>query len=350
MDSRLTLEITEGIRKGKRFTFDDRKNVNVIAGRATNCDMSVPGDIQLSRQHFMVKIRSDGMRICDLVSRNGTYVNGTRYGGLKYADTSTSEVQDRCPQIALHDGDEIRAGRTTIQVRITSYELCQECGTEICEEGGVVEEAGIESALACSTCRKRLGESVSGAETSERQRCCRCGKYLPSATESDRYTSKLCGPCQEHVEASPTILLQHLIKYISVHRVGDPLPQIKGFSIERELGVCGFGAVYLAHRIKDNAPVALKIMRAVVTTSGRAWKRIEQALTDISFRRGSRITGFFDQGMKRIKIHIAIKVTTGSGVERLLEGLPVDEKGQEDLNAATRTSVLEPDGALQECG
>ena len=62
-------------------------------------------------------------------------------------------------------------------------------------------------------------------------------------------------------------------------------------------------------------------MRAVLTTSGREWKRIEQALTNIRFKRGSRIAGFFDQGSKQIKVHIAIKVATGSGVERLLEDL-----------------------------
>jgi len=325
MINRLTLEITEGVRSGKCFAFDDRRDVNVVAGRATNCDISIPGDIHLSRQHFMVKISSDGMRICDLVSRNGTYVNGTRYGGLKYADTSGTDVQDRCPQIALQDGDEIRAGGTTIQVRITSFELCQECGTEIPEEG-IAEEVGIDSALACDSCRERLVDSESAAESSQQQRCCRCGKYVQNPIESDRYTGKLCDPCLGPVEAGPTILLQHLIKYISIHRAGGPLPQIKGFRIDRELGVCGFGAVYLARRIKDDAPVALKIMRAVVTTSGREWKRIEQALTDISYRRRSQITGFFDQGSKRIKIYIAIKVTTGGGVDRLLEAFPAEEE------------------------
>ena len=346
MANRLTLEITAGVRKGARFTFDNQKNVNVIAGRATNCDISLPGDIHLSRQHFMVKIRSSGMWVCDLVSRNGTYVNGIRYGGLKYADTSTTDIQDRCPQIVLQDGDEIQVGRTSFRVRITCYQLCQECGTEIPEEG-IAEEVGIDGALACTNCRERLAESDLAEESSEQQRCSRCGKYVQNPIESDRYMGKLCAPCQDHIEASPTILLQHLIKHISVHRVGEPLPQIKGFTIDRDLGVCGFGAVYLAHRIKDNAAVALKIMRAVVTTSGREWKRIEQALGDIRFRRGSRIAGFFDQGSQRIKIHIAIKVTTGSGVERILEDLPSDEKEQEDLNASTRTSLLEPDEALQ---
>ncbi len=346
MANRLTLEITEGVRRGSRFTFNDQKNVNVIAGRATNCDISLPGDIHLSRQHFMVKIRSNGMWICDLVSRNGTYVNGALYGGLQYADTSTTDVQDRCPQIALQDGDTIQVGRTTIQVVITCYQLCQECGTEICEDG-IGEDLGLDSALACASCRERLVDSESATESSKQRRCCRCGKYVQNPIESDRYTGTLCEPCQEQVEAGPTILLQHLIKHISVHRVGDPLPQIRGFSIDRELGVCGFGAVYLARRNKDDAPVALKIMRAVVTTSGREWKRIEQALADIRFRRGSRIAGFFDQSAKRIKIHIAMKVATGSGVQRVLEDLPSDEKEQEDLNASARTSLLEPDEALQ---
>jgi hypothetical protein len=346
MASRLTLEVTGGIHSGKRFTFADRKDVNVIVGRATNCDISIPGDIQLSRQHFMLKIRSDGMRICDLVSRNGTYVNGTRYGGLKYADASGTEVQDRCPQISLQDGDEIQAGGTRFRVRIAFYELCKECGTEIPESGGA-EELGIDSVLACRSCRERLSGTALGESSSGRQRCRRCGKYLRITSDGEGKTIILCEPCQEDVDASPTILLQHLLKYISVHQVGEPLPQIKGFRIDRELGVCGFGAVYLARRIKDDAPVALKIMRAVVTTSGRGWKKIKQALMDISFRRGSRISGFFDQGAQRIKIHIAMKVTTGSGVERLLKDLPPDDGEQGGHDAAGRTSFLELDGALQ---
>lgn len=346
MVSRLTLEVIDDIRTELCFSFDDRKNRNVIAGRATNCDISIPGDIHFSRQHFMIKIRSNGMWICDLVSKNGIHINGIRYGGLMYADSSESGGRDQCPQILLNDGDEIRAGRTRFQVRIARYQLCQECGTEI-PESDAAQEVAIDSALACSTCRERMVETASADGSSERQQCCRCGKYLPDTTDTGHYTGILCPPCQVHVETAPTILLQYLIKHSSEHQPGGSLPQIKGFTMDRELGACGFGAVYLAHQVKDNRPVVLKIMRAIVKTNRREWKRMEQAFMDIRFRRGARIAGFLDRGSKQTKIHIAVKVATGSDIQRILDDLPSQDKEISGMDTATPDSLLESDESLQ---
>lgn len=345
---RLTLEVIDDVRTGVCFTFDDRQHVNVIAGRADNCDICVPGDHRVSRQHFMVKIRSDGMWICDLVSRNGIYINGIQYGGPTYANASDSGGRDQCPQVALKDGDEIRAGRTWFRVRMDDYQLCPECGGEI-PESDSARTAAIESALACSACRERMVGTGSSADgSSGRSHCSRCGKYLSDTIDADRYTGTLCLSCQPHVDAAPATLLRHLIKHIRVPRAGDRLPNIKGFTIERQLGACSLGAVYLAHRIRDDTLVALKIMQAIMATSGREWKKIEQALLDIRFRRGARILGALDRDSKQITIHIAMKVAAGHDIQRILDDLPSQDNELPGMGPAAASGFFrEPDRALQ---
>ncbi len=54
---------------------------SVVIGRSTKCDLSIP-DRFLSRRHARLFEDGDGWMVEDLGSRNGTYVNGTKIGGV----------------------------------------------------------------------------------------------------------------------------------------------------------------------------------------------------------------------------------------------------------------------------
>jgi serine/threonine-protein kinase len=79
-----------------------------LVGRSRRAHFQLSGqDRYFSRVHFMVEMNPPRCRLMDMDSRNGTRVNGTR---VETAD--------------LKDGDQIRAGRTVLHVRIEKSAAC----------------------------------------------------------------------------------------------------------------------------------------------------------------------------------------------------------------------------------
>jgi predicted component of type VI protein secretion system len=71
-------------------------------GRAPTNDVVIGGDGEVSRVHAVLQALAGGWCVRDLTSRNGTFVNGERIRGER----------------PVHDGDEVRVGRTRIMVRL----------------------------------------------------------------------------------------------------------------------------------------------------------------------------------------------------------------------------------------
>jgi serine/threonine-protein kinase len=92
--------VTTGPNKGRVFTFNGHDTF--LVGRSNRAHFQLPvKDRYFSRSHFLVEINPPRCRLMDLASRNGTYVNG-----------------ERVQESDLHDGDKIKAGRTTFLVSI----------------------------------------------------------------------------------------------------------------------------------------------------------------------------------------------------------------------------------------
>ena len=101
------LVIVAGTFKGRRFGM---KSGGVRLGRSSSNDISIP-DEELSRNHCLFESEADGsIRLTDLASANGTYVNGESIGAKS---------------VKLKEGDEIQVGETSLVV---------------VEEGGAVEK------------------------------------------------------------------------------------------------------------------------------------------------------------------------------------------------------------------
>jgi serine/threonine-protein kinase len=95
---RVTLTVTEGPYVGRIFTFCGHDTF--LVGRSPQASLRFSGkDRFFSRMHFVIEINPPYCRLLDLHSRNGTHVNGHR--------VTTAD---------LHDGDEIRAGKTVLRV------------------------------------------------------------------------------------------------------------------------------------------------------------------------------------------------------------------------------------------
>lgn len=85
----------EGPESGKRFALN---SLPAIIGRGSDVHVSLDGDIGVSRRHAEIYIGA-GLRLRDLGSTHGTFVNGAQV------------IDD-----VLHPGDRIGVGQTVLQV------------------------------------------------------------------------------------------------------------------------------------------------------------------------------------------------------------------------------------------
>jgi eukaryotic-like serine/threonine-protein kinase len=97
---RILLTVIAGPHKGLEFAFD--RHDTFLVGRSRHAHFQLPAkDKYFSRVHFMLELNPPQVRLIDMGSHNGTYVNGEK---VLTAD--------------LRDGDQIRAGHTILRVQV----------------------------------------------------------------------------------------------------------------------------------------------------------------------------------------------------------------------------------------
>jgi hypothetical protein len=120
---RITLTITEGALKGEEYVFHDSARFEV--GRSPDCDIVLPTDVlhrDISRHHCAFEIDPPTVRVRDLDSLNGTYVNGEKIGQRPDPRARVESCHDQSVR-ELREGDEVRVGDTTIRVSVDVLRL-----------------------------------------------------------------------------------------------------------------------------------------------------------------------------------------------------------------------------------
>jgi pSer/pThr/pTyr-binding forkhead associated (FHA) protein len=120
MPASVQLRITEGIAKGKVFTF--AAHDTFFLGRHPDCQMHLPDDECVSRHHFILEACPPQACVRDLGSRNGTYVNGRKVGGRKEGESPEEGARRAYPEVTLKQGDRIQVGDTALEVHVTQAE------------------------------------------------------------------------------------------------------------------------------------------------------------------------------------------------------------------------------------
>ena len=85
-----------------------------IVGRAGDCDVCVPSDFlhqDVSRHHCAFEIDPPFVRVSDLHSLNGTFVNGTRISEPGDQPSKEEPANESLATVELHSGDEVQFGR-----------------------------------------------------------------------------------------------------------------------------------------------------------------------------------------------------------------------------------------------
>jgi pSer/pThr/pTyr-binding forkhead associated (FHA) protein len=118
MSATVKLTVTAGKLKGKEVSFG---NVGrYLVGRAKGCDVRFPGDWEhstISRLHCLFEVDPPELRVWDIGSRNGTFVNGKRIGPGAWPPAGDVD-EGELPGCPLHDGDELRVGNVAFHVHI----------------------------------------------------------------------------------------------------------------------------------------------------------------------------------------------------------------------------------------
>lgn len=122
MDVNLKLITKDGIEKDFRLP----STVTVI-GRRQDCDLCIPL-MNVSRRHCEINQDENKLKVRDLGSRNGTFVNGKKI-----------------EEAPLNDGDEIIIGHLGFQVAISEEEgngQAKEISSEFLKEQGYYSQKG----------------------------------------------------------------------------------------------------------------------------------------------------------------------------------------------------------------
>ncbi|MGE0550791.1 MAG: sigma 54-interacting transcriptional regulator [Kofleriaceae bacterium] len=83
----------------------------VVVGRGVDCDLAVPDDAACSRNHLRITLADGAIRITDLQSRNGTYVNGERITGSVTVRRAVVRLGDSVLVVgAVPDADVVAKG------------------------------------------------------------------------------------------------------------------------------------------------------------------------------------------------------------------------------------------------
>ncbi|KZL50423.1 serine/threonine protein kinase [Nodularia spumigena CENA596] len=256
MQAKITLTITEGSLKGQEFIFDSR--TTCLIGRSPDCKPKLPDDEAhrtISRYHCLLDINPPDIRVRDFGSRNGTFVNGTKIGQRQPEQTPEEGAKLTFPEYDLKTNDAIQLGDTVFQVSI--------------ERVSEVEA-------------NKPGLNVASV-----------GKTEPS----------------ENVQQ----LLQQ------AHAGNSDLLSIQGYSILRELGRGGFGAVFLAHHNETGEEVALKVMLPAVATNPQMTERFLREINNTQALNHPNIIKLLNSGYYNGTFFFTLEYCDGGTVDDLMK-------------------------------
>ncbi len=95
-----TFTVVSGPGAGARFSVDDLGTRRVLVGKSVACDVKLE-DREVSRRHAAFEIDSVGLRVVDLDSTNGTWVNGLRVRDAYLPSPATVQVGSTALRVDL---------------------------------------------------------------------------------------------------------------------------------------------------------------------------------------------------------------------------------------------------------
>ena len=282
MPGKIILTITTGPKAGSVFVFEEHDVL--LLGRKKDCHVYLPEDQLVSRHHFILEVNPPEIRIRDLGSLHGTFINGQKYGGRQRHETPEYGTNRTFVQVDLHDGDEVRAGQTIFRVQVEAPTRRPNLGI-------------------CLHCREKIS-----LEDSDDDICATCKQGLQD--DPGAYSSSYSQQAGTFTQAG--------------HAIAD-------YQIIRELGRGGMSVVYLAQLAKEQEQVALKFMPSKVAIDERSLQRFQQEMEATSALRHPNIITFLDSGTQPGVFYFLMEYCEGGDLASLIQArgghLSLEESG-----------------------
>jgi serine/threonine-protein kinase len=236
----------------------------LIVGRSSDATLQVR-DVKLSRHHCEFRASAEGCFVCDLGSKNGTFVNGARI-----------------TEARLRDGDRIQVGLARFLFR---------------DEPVPVRVPATETQPAAKA--GRPGEETHVAPP---RLCASCGRIVPvDEIGSARQTASriYCPPC---LGAQP--LLGRTIG---------------GYELVQRIGRGSIGTVFKAEQLSMTRPVALKILHAELASDPEAARRFLREARAAGLLSHPHILRIYDMNQAEGYFFISMEYVPGGDIGALLE-------------------------------
>lgn len=255
MSSKIILTITQGKLCGKQYIFASRSTC--IVGRSDDCNLQIADavDMTISRYHCLLDINPPDIRVRDLGSLNGTFVNGKKIGQRQREQTAKEAVKLNFPEYNLQNGDEIRLGDILFKIEV-------EAEPELEKKSDIIPPPA-ENNPNCLTIFKNLLELAQKNHTK--------------------------------------------------------LQTLSGYKLIKSLGKGGFGEVFLAQHIHTKKLVAIKIMIPAVTINTQGVEMFLQATENIKMLQHDNIVQLFDYGFAENAFFLIMEYFPGGNVWDLMQ-------------------------------
>jgi serine/threonine-protein kinase len=332
MPAKVTLKVIKGQLQGKEYPFDER--TTCIVGRGDDCEPRLPTDEHhstISRNHCLLDINPPDIRVRDFGSLNGTYVNGTKIGQREKGMSREEGARMTFPETDLKDGDEIELGKTVFRVSVLVPAVCAECSAEIPQDQKARAERS-PGVYQCDPCRKKAEAAHRPEPPKKRPKvCAKCGRDVSAEMGENRQGEFICVKCK----ADPMQLLKLLLE---MAKSGDKnLLAIRDYSILKELGRGGMGAVYLARHDQSGEQVALKVMLPQVAVEDRSREMFLRETENTKALKHRHVVELRDSGCSNGTFFFTLEFCDGGSVDKLMEksggSLTVAEAGPIILQA-----------------
>jgi serine/threonine-protein kinase len=311
MAARITLRVTRGKLNGREFVFQER--MTCLVGRGPDCLVQLPNDDDhrlVSRHHCLLDVNPPDVRIRDLGSRNGTYVNGVKIGQRPADAGAEQKLAAPFPEQDLQDGDEIELGGTVLRVEVFCPPTCAVCGAEVPEAAAAAAAGAHVCCRACQpTPSPRQGPAPRGGPVAV---CAQCGRDVSEEISAGRQGSYVCLACREQ----PRQLVEG---FLAGSAPEPPLVSIRGLRVLRELGRGGMGVVYLARRERTGEQVAIKVMLPRVVADDRATQMFLREVKCSRLLRHPNIVQVLGSGSSEGAFFCVLEYCEGGSVYDLVE-------------------------------
>jgi serine/threonine-protein kinase len=324
MPAKITLKVSRGDRGGQEFVFDE--TTSCILGRASDCSPQLPTDEAhktVSRHHCLLDINPPDIRVRDFGSLNGTYVNAKKIGQREKGMSPEEGAKMAFPEHDLKHGDEIRLGETAFRVAVFVPARCAECSAEIPEDKKRQGER-LPGVFQCESCRKKAELAQRKEPPKKKPKvCAKCGRDVAAEMGENRQGDYVCARCQR----DPLQILKGMLDKAKAG--GADVQKIRGYTIERELGRGGMGAVYLARHQSSGELVALKVMLPKVAAEERAKQAFLREVSNTKALKHRNIVEYRESGCSGGTFFFTIEYCAQGSLDKLMERrggrLPVKE-------------------------